>query len=61
MSWSPCGKYLATMCKDCKIRIYDPRKSLNPFKEGNGPVGVRGARIVWALNGNFLVTCGFSK
>lgn len=26
-----------------------------------GPVGTRGARIVWALAGNFIVVMGFDK
>lgn len=61
MAWSPCGRYLATMCRDTHIRIYEPRHSSEPISEGNGPVGVRGARILWALNGKYLVTVGFSK
>ncbi|XP_068204536.1 coronin-7 isoform X4 [Palaemon carinicauda] len=61
MAWSPCGRYLATMCRDTHIRIYEPRHSSEPISEGNGPVGVRGARILWALNGKYLVTLGFSK
>lgn len=61
MAWSPCGRYLATMCRDSHIRVYDPRKSTEPIREGNGPVGVRGARVLWALDGKFIVTVGFSK
>ncbi|XP_069995134.1 coronin-7 isoform X4 [Penaeus vannamei] len=61
MAWSPCGRYLATMCRDSHIRVYDPRKSTDPIREGNGPVGVRGARVLWALDGKFIVTIGFSK
>ncbi|XP_037794213.1 coronin-7-like [Penaeus monodon] len=61
MAWSPCGRYLATMCRDSHIRVYDPRTSTDPIREGNGPVGVRGARVLWALDGKFIVTVGFSK
>lgn len=32
MAWSPDGKLLATVCKDGKIRIYDPRKSTAPVQ-----------------------------
>ncbi|XP_049826168.1 coronin-7 isoform X2 [Aethina tumida] len=60
-AWSPCGQYCATVSKDTKIRIYKPRASDAPIKEGKGPVGNRGARIVWALDGNFIVTMGFDK
>ncbi|RXG52221.1 Coronin-7 [Armadillidium vulgare] len=61
MSWSPCGRFIATVCRDGKLRIYDPRKSNNPTHEGCGPPGVRGARILWVLDGRFIIVCGFSK
>lgn len=32
MAWSPDGKLLATVCKDGKVRIYDPRKSATPVQ-----------------------------
>lgn len=32
MAWSPDGKLLATVCKDGKVRIYDPRKSTTPVQ-----------------------------
>ncbi|XP_014224127.1 coronin-7 isoform X2 [Trichogramma pretiosum] len=61
LAWSPCGQYLATACKDGKLRIYQPRNSDIPIREGKGPVGTRGARVVWALDGRFLVVMGFDK
>ncbi|KAH8396307.1 hypothetical protein KR222_007695 [Zaprionus bogoriensis] len=60
-AWSPCGKLGATVCKDGKIRVYNPRKSETPIREGNGPVGTRGARITWALEGQYIVCTGFDK
>ncbi|XP_064607683.1 coronin-7-like isoform X2 [Liolophura sinensis] len=60
-SWSPDGRLLATACRDRKLRIFDPRSSDQPIKEGNGPEGNRGARIVWALGGRYLVVSGFTK
>jgi len=61
-AWDPTGIYGATVCKDEKIRIYNPRKSELPIKEGiGGPVGNRGARITYALEGEFLVLTGFDK
>ena len=60
MAWSPDGKHLATVSKDHMIRIYEPRSSTHSVKEGAGPVGSRGARIVW-LNDNHLVVSGFSR
>ncbi|CAG2189269.1 CORO7 [Mytilus edulis] len=61
VAWSPDGRYLATVCKDGRVRIFDPRKSPDAIKEGEGPDGPRGARVVWALNGKYLVITGFDK
>ncbi|XP_036319532.1 coronin-7 isoform X4 [Rhagoletis pomonella] len=61
LAWSPCGKLVATVCKDGKLRVYNPRKSETPIREGNGPVGTRGARITWALDGQYIVCTGFDK
>ncbi|CAH1104052.1 unnamed protein product [Psylliodes chrysocephalus] len=60
-AWSPCGSYCACVSKDSKIRIYKPRSSENPIREGKGPEGNRGARITWALDGHFIVVTGFDK
>lgn len=60
-AWSPCGTYCSTVSKDGKIRIYKPRTTELPIREGKGPVGTRGARIVWALDGQFIVVMGFDK
>uniref|UniRef100_A0A3P8WI39 Coronin n=1 Tax=Cynoglossus semilaevis TaxID=244447 RepID=A0A3P8WI39_CYNSE len=61
LAWSPDGKLLATVCKDGKVRIYDPRKSTAPVKEGPGPEGHRGARILWVCDGKFLLVTGFDN
>ncbi|XP_018353395.1 PREDICTED: coronin-7 isoform X2 [Trachymyrmex septentrionalis] len=61
LAWSPCGQYLASTCKDGKLRIYKPRSSDVSVKEGKGPVGTRGARVIWALEGRYLVVMGFDK
>ncbi|XP_011069100.1 PREDICTED: coronin-7 isoform X2 [Acromyrmex echinatior] len=61
LAWSPCGQYVASTCKDGKLRIYKPRSSDVPVKEGKGPVGTRGARVIWALEGRYLVVMGFDK
>jgi coronin-7 len=60
-AWSPCGAFCSTVSKDAKIRIYKPRSNDAPIREGKGPVGSRGARVVWALDGHFIVVMGFDK
>ncbi|XP_029711718.1 coronin-7 isoform X3 [Aedes albopictus] len=60
-AWSPCGTYVATVSKDGKLRVYNPRKSDVPIREGTGPVGTRGARLVWAIEGEYIVVTGFDK
>ena len=44
--WSGCGRYLGTVCKDGKIRIYEPRKSAEPIAIGGEIVPKKGARLV---------------
>uniref|UniRef100_A0A3Q1FAQ0 Coronin n=1 Tax=Acanthochromis polyacanthus TaxID=80966 RepID=A0A3Q1FAQ0_9TELE len=61
LAWSPDGQLLATVCKDGKVRIYDPRKSSEPVQEGPGPEGHRGARLVWVCDGRFLLVSGFNR
>ncbi|XP_021364093.1 coronin-7-like isoform X2 [Mizuhopecten yessoensis] len=59
-AWSPDGKYLSTVCKDGKLRIFNPRKYQTPLMEGQGPAGARGARLTWVLDGQYLLVTGFS-
>ncbi|NXA80083.1 CORO7 protein, partial [Thryothorus ludovicianus] len=61
MAWSPDGKKLATVCKDGRIRLYDPRHSSQPQQEGPGPEGGRGARLVWVCGGDYLLVSGFDS
>ncbi|KAJ3601697.1 hypothetical protein NHX12_032664 [Muraenolepis orangiensis] len=61
LAWSPDGKLLATVCKDLKVRIYDPRQSTTPVQEGPGPEGHRGARVVWVCEGKYFLVSGFDS
>ncbi|VEN52884.1 unnamed protein product [Callosobruchus maculatus] len=60
-AWSPCGSFCATVSRDSKVRVYKPRQGDQPIREGKGPEGNRGARIVWALDGRYIVVTGFDK
>ena len=44
MSWSLCGRFLATVCRDGKVRIYNPRESQTPVREDGDIVAKKGAR-----------------
>jgi hypothetical protein len=59
--FSQCGRFLATVCKDGKIRIYEPRKSTMPVLEGGEIVAKKGARVLWVMDGNYLIVTGFSR
>ncbi|XP_059061678.1 coronin-7-like [Achroia grisella] len=61
IDWSQSGEYLATVCKDGLIRVFEPRASTEAIRSGKGPAGGRGARIVWALGDTHLVVTGFDK
>uniref|UniRef100_W5LHR0 Coronin n=1 Tax=Astyanax mexicanus TaxID=7994 RepID=W5LHR0_ASTMX len=61
MAWSPDGKLLATVCKDGKVRLYDPRSSTEPIQEGPGPEGHRGGRVIWVCDGQYLLVSGFDR
>lgn len=61
LAWSPNGQQLATVSKDGKIRIYNPRQSAQPVQEGPGPEGSRGARLIWVCDGKFLLVSGFNS
>lgn len=61
ISWSPDGTLLATLCKDQKLRIFDPRSGTNPIEEGSATQGSRGGRVCWAQKGNLVIVTGFSR
>ncbi|XP_025131120.3 coronin-7 isoform X1 [Bubalus bubalis] len=61
LAWSPNGQQLATVCKDGRLRIYEPRGSPEPLQEGPGPEGARGARVVWVCDGHYLLVSGFDS
>lgn len=61
LAWSPNGQRLATVCKDGKVRVYEPRQTAEPLQEGPGPEGGRGARIVWVCGGRNLLVSGFNS
>lgn len=60
-AWSPDGSFCATVCKDGKVRVYEPRQGGSPSQEGPGPEGTRGARLIWVLGGKYIIVSGFDK
>ena len=61
VDWSPCGNYLATACKDGRVRIFEPRGSPDAIRVGGDIAPKKGARVMWVLNGDYLVVTGFSR
>uniref|UniRef100_T1I6B9 Coronin n=1 Tax=Rhodnius prolixus TaxID=13249 RepID=T1I6B9_RHOPR len=61
MAWSPCGRYLAAATRGSIVSVYDPRMGADPLGQGKGPGGTRGARLVWAVEGQYIVVTGFDK
>ena len=52
---SGCGRFLAAVCRDGKLWIFCP------LREDGDIVAKKGARVVWACEGRYLVTTGFSR
>lgn len=61
MAWSPCGQKIAAATRGSTLAIYEPHEGLTPIAQGKGPGGTRGARLVWALDGQYLAVMGFDK
>ncbi|CAG2122156.1 unnamed protein product, partial [Medioppia subpectinata] len=62
MSWSPDGDLLATLSKDQKLRIFNPREEEPKLvAEGLATQGSRGGRVCWALKGALVIVTGFSR
>eukprot|EP00095_Tigriopus_kingsejongensis_P005020 maker-scaffold139_size317827-snap-gene-2.28 protein:Tk05020 transcript:maker-scaffold139_size317827-snap-gene-2.28-mRNA-1 annotation:"coronin-7 isoform x3" len=61
IEFSVCGRFMATVCKDGKIRLFEPRKSSTAILEGGEIIPKKGARIIWVLDGEFLVVTSFSR
>lgn len=60
MSFSYNGDYLATVCRDKQIRVWDIRKK-EILSKGQGHFGAKNQRVVWLGNTSRLATTGFSK
>ncbi|XP_024085650.1 coronin-7 isoform X1 [Cimex lectularius] len=61
VAWSGCGKYIAAASRGSVLSVYEPRVSPDPIRQGKGPGGTRGARLVWAVEGQFIAVMGFDK
>ncbi|XP_033105990.1 coronin-7-like [Anneissia japonica] len=59
--WSSDGTRVATLCKDKKLRIYDPRQSNMPIKEVDGVNTGRCGRVVWVCQDQCILVSGFNR
>lgn len=55
------GTLLATTCRDRKLRIFDSRAGKEAVKITDGHSGVKGARVTWMGEKNYIATTGFSR
>ncbi|AMD19890.1 HCL261Cp [Eremothecium sinecaudum] len=60
MTFSYNGDYLATVCRDKILRVWDIRRA-EVISEGQGHTGPKNQRIVWLGDSGRLATTGFSK
>ncbi|CAB0000911.1 unnamed protein product [Nesidiocoris tenuis] len=61
LAWSGCGRFIAAATRGSTIAVYEPRAGPVPIRQGKGPGGTRGARLVWAVNGQFIAALGFDN
>ncbi|CAD5120322.1 DgyrCDS8899 [Dimorphilus gyrociliatus] len=62
LSWHPNGSECVTLCKDSKIRVYEPRKSVDPVKQASAIIeNSRGGRIQYVCGGDKLAVSNFTR
>lgn len=55
------GTLLVTICRDRKLRLFDPRSGGDAIRAVDGHGGINGARVVWMGDFDRFATTGFSK
>lgn len=60
VAWNWSGNLLATVAKDKKIRVIDPRAN-QVVQSGEAHQGVKASRVVWLGQLNKLASTGFGK
>ncbi|KAI8099038.1 uncharacterized protein BX664DRAFT_320241 [Halteromyces radiatus] len=59
-SWKSDGSLLATTGKDV-MQIWDPRAQEKQIQAGKGHEGIKGSRVVWLGDSNYVFTVGMNK
>ncbi|KAI9099888.1 hypothetical protein DFS34DRAFT_648832 [Phlyctochytrium arcticum] len=61
ISWKGDGSLLASVSRDNIMRIFDPRRTLEPIISGAAHTGIKPTRVVWIGNSDLVLTTGFSQ
>ncbi|KAI8329747.1 hypothetical protein BC941DRAFT_442318 [Chlamydoabsidia padenii] len=59
-SWKSDGSLIATTGKDA-LNVWDPRAEEKLIQTGPGHQGIKGARVVWLNDSNYIFTVGMNK
>ncbi|KAI8374237.1 uncharacterized protein BYT42DRAFT_575596 [Radiomyces spectabilis] len=59
-SWKSDGSVLATSAKSL-VQVWDPRAETQVLRSGSGHEGIKGSRVVWLGDSNYVFSVGVNK